>query len=173
MGIINLSEPRFPHLSKDLMPELCVETRGRTGCPEFKCSHRLTLRDLNSLQPLTSLPSDSSLTLPPTTPPIPPATLTSLSFTEHSRYVPTSGPWHWLFTLAEILCPGFHMAPCHTPSKTFLKCHLQGGFELTILLKSYEHPHLQFSLSNFHASFLLHSMSLADTHFINLFTFHV
>ena len=69
MGIINLSEPRFPHLSKDLMPELCVETRGRTGCPEFKCSHRLTLRDLNSLQPLTSLPSDSSLTLPPTNPP--------------------------------------------------------------------------------------------------------
>ena len=42
------------------------------------------------------------------------------------RHVPTSGPWHWLFTLAEILCPGFHMAPCHTPSKTFLKCHLQG-----------------------------------------------
>lgn len=68
MGIINLSEPHFPHLSKDLMPDLWVETRGRTGCPEFKRSGRVTLSDLSSLQPLASLPSDSSLTSPPTTP---------------------------------------------------------------------------------------------------------
>ena len=50
------------------MPELSVEPGGRTGCPGFKCSKRLTLGGLNSLQLLRSLPSDSSLISSPTTP---------------------------------------------------------------------------------------------------------
>ena len=140
MGIINLSEPSFPHLSKDQMPELCVETRGRTGCPEFKCSHHVTLKDLNSLQPLTSLPSDSSLTLPPT-----PHT--------HTSSHPDLFAIHWTFqacsylrTLALAVHPGWdplprfpHGSPSY-PFQDFSQMPPPRGFELTILLKSYEHP---------------------------------
>ena len=73
----------------------------------------------------TDSASATSLTL---TPPLPlahstPAAWAPSSVLTQTRYIPTTGPLHWLFLTFRVLIPALPTAPSLSSSRSLLRCH--------------------------------------------------
>ena len=81
----------------------------------------------------TDSASATSLTL---TPPLPlahstPAAWAPSSVLTQTRYIPTTGPLHWLFLTFRVLIPALPTAPSLSSSRSLLRCHFSASESLT------------------------------------------